>query len=72
MNVLGVIETKSANARILMDDFQMLTLGQGTSQNQPKKELGGWFGPAIDIGPAVTANIWRTMGKFVVVPSSEH
>jgi len=31
-------ETKSANARIVMDDFQMLTLGQGTTQN-PRRNL---------------------------------
>jgi len=55
-------ETKSANARIVMDDFQMSTpLGQGTSQTRetvqdiafpkPKEKFGRWLEPAIDTGP---------------------
>jgi len=40
----------------------------GTGDNtDPKEKCGRWLGHAIDIGPAVTANIWRTMGKFFTV-----
>jgi len=38
--------------------------GTGDNTEPKEEELGRWFGHAIDISPAVTANIWRTMGKF--------
>ncbi len=63
-------ETKSANARIVMDDFQMLTLGQGTMQTRetvqdiafpkPKENFGRWLEPAIDTGPAMMVNKFRS------------
>ncbi len=38
----GCDETRSANARIVMDEFQMLTLGQGTTQN-PRRNFEDGF-----------------------------
>ena len=46
--------------------------GTGDNTEPKEEELGRWFGHAIDISPAVTANFWRTMDKFFTDLLSVH